>query len=406
MVISIVKNKLNHPLMSNNISRSDLDTLIEYLSEEDPRLTQGGQVAAFEAEWSEWLGVKYSVYVNSGSSANLISLAVLRHQTGLGDLIVPPLTWVSDITATLVNGYTPVFVDIDPRTLALASGPTLNKINNATRGVFLTHVQGLNGLTDELLDGLERRKIPLIEDVCESHGAMFKNRKLGTFGLMSNFSFYYAHHMSTIEGGMVCTDDEDLYQMLRMYRSHGMVRESTNSKTRQQYQAANPFLNPDFIFAFPGYNVRNSEIGAVIGRNQLRSLDANNQRRNANHQIFLSHLDPNVFRTDFAIEGSSNYAFNVILNEPDMSLRDHIERELTRHHVEFRRGSSGGGNQMRQPYLKGIVQPDEWKKFPEVEHIHSYGWYIGNYPELEEQKIHQLCQLLNGCTGGNKWERT
>ncbi|MEC9293200.1 MAG: DegT/DnrJ/EryC1/StrS family aminotransferase [Chloroflexota bacterium] len=392
--------------MSNNISRSDLDTLIEYLSEEDPRLTQGGQVAAFEAEWSEWLGVKYSVYVNSGSSANLISLAVLRHQTGLGDLIVPPLTWVSDITATLVNGYTHVFVDIDPRTLALASGPTLNKINNATRGVFLTHVQGLNGLTDELLDGLERRKIPLIEDVCESHGAMFKNRKLGTFGLMSNFSFYYAHHMSTIEGGMVCTDDEDLYQMLRMYRSHGMVRESTNSKTRQQYQASNPFLNPDFIFAFPGYNVRNSEIGAVIGRNQLRSLDANNQRRNANHQIFLSHLDPNVFRTDFAIEGSSNYAFNVILNEPDMSLRDHIERELTRHHVEFRRGSSGGGNQMRQPYLKGIVQPGEWKKFPEVEHIHSYGWYIGNYPELEEQKIHQLCQLLNGCTGGNKWERT
>ena len=399
MVISIVKNRLNHPLMANNIARSDLDALIEYLSEEDPRLTQGGQVAAFEAEWSEWLGVKYSVYVNSGSSANLITLAVLRHQTGLGDLIVPPLTWVSDITATLVNGFTPVFVDIDPRTLALASGPTLNKINDATRGVFITHVQGLNGLSDELLDGLERRKVPLIEDVCESHGAMFKNRKLGTFGLMSNFSFYYAHHMSTIEGGMVCTDDEDLYQMLRMYRSHGMVRESTNSKTRQQYQTSNPHLNPDFIFAFPGYNVRNSELGAVIGRNQLRCLDANNQRRNANHKIFLSHLDPAVFRTDFAIEGSSNYAFNVILNEPDMALRDHIEQELTRHDIEFRRGSSGGGNQMRQPYLKGIVRSGEWEKYPEVEHIHSYGWYIGNYPELEEQKIHLLCQLLNGCTG-------
>ena len=121
-----------------------------------------------------------------------------------------------------------------------------------------------------LLDELKDRNIPLIEDVCESHGATFLGQKLGSYGLMSNFSFYYAHHMSTIEGGMVCTNDENIYQMLRMLRSHGMVREADSQKVKNKYYNEYTDLNPDFIFAFPAYNVRNTEIGAIIGRNQLK----------------------------------------------------------------------------------------------------------------------------------------
>ena len=209
---------LKHPLMQNNIMRVDLDALVAYLEGDDPRLTQGSNVADFEKEWSKWLGVKYSVYVNSGSSANLITLAVLKQLFGTGEVIVPPLTWVSDIASCLQNGFQPVFADINSRTLALDTDKVLEKITDSTKAVFMTHVQGFNGLTTRLLEELDGRNIPLLEDVCESHGAMFMGKRLGSFGLMSNFSYYYAHHMSTIEGGMVCTDDEEICQMLRMYR--------------------------------------------------------------------------------------------------------------------------------------------------------------------------------------------
>src|SRR3990167_6443286 len=198
---------MKYPLMRNNILREDLDVVIDYLKQDDPILTHGANIRAFEEEWSAWLGVKYSVFVNSGASANLLTLAILKikHPNG-GEVITPPLGWVSDVAAVLQNGFTPVFVDIDPKTLAMDSNKILAKLNSKTRAVLLTHVQGFNGLTDELVEELKRHNIPLIEDVCESHGATHNGQKLGSFGWVSNFSFYYAHHMSTIEGGMICTN--------------------------------------------------------------------------------------------------------------------------------------------------------------------------------------------------------
>lgn len=391
---------LDWPLMRNNITREDLDAVIEFLRGE-PILTQSRQVEAFEAEWSAWLGVRYSVFVNSGASANLVTMAILREIAGEGEVIVPTLTWVSDIASVLQCGFTPVFVDINPRTLGMDSQQVLARLSPRTRAVFLTHVLGYNALDQELLNGLRRRGIPLIEDVCESYGATFDGRKLGTFGLMSNFSFYYAHHMSTIEGGMISTDDRDLYEMARMFRSHGMVREARSEDVRRRYREAHPDLNPDFIFAFPAYNVRSTEINAVIGRSQLRRLDAANRRRVENLTVFLQHLDPDRYRTDFATEGSCNYAFTLILRHPDPVLCEHVVQALRRHNVEFRRGTSGGGNQLRQPYLRRRLGPIDYGQFPNVEHVHFYGFYIGNYPDLEKEKILALCELLNRLpTGG------
>ena len=393
---SVNKAAFGHPLMRDNITRTDLDELISYLQTDSPRLTQGPAVEAFEREWSDWLGVKYSVFVNSGSSANLITLAALKQLSGAGDVIVPPLTWVSDIAACLQNGFTPRFVDINRHTLALDTEKTIEALNSDTKAVFLTHIQGFNGLTQELLDELSRRDIPLIEDVCESHGATFNGGRLGSFGLMSNFSFYFAHHMSTIEGGMVCTNDQELYEILRMYRSHGMVREASQETVKQTYAEQNQELNPDFIFAYPAYNVRNTEIGAIIGRNQLKQLDENNRKRRANQKIFFEQLDAHRFRTDFEFQGSCNYAFNVVLRDSDLDLRDRIETALAAAGIEYRRGSSGGGNQIRQPYLSGVVGAGTWELYPEVEHIHFFGWYIGNYPDLAPEVIASLCNTLNG----------
>jgi CDP-6-deoxy-D-xylo-4-hexulose-3-dehydrase len=386
--------KLDWPLMENNITREDLDNVIEFLKG-TPRLTQSDKVRTFEAEWSKWLGVRFSVYVNSGASANLITMAAIKHFFGCGETIVPTLTWVSDIASVLQNGFKPVFVDINPKNLCMDDKQVIAKLSDKTKAVFITYAQGFNGLTDLLLSTLKERKIALIEDVCESHGATFKGKKLGSFGLISNFSFYFAHHMSTIEGGMVCTNDHDIYEMVRMLRSHGMVREALSDKCKQKYINENPDLSPDFIFAFPAYNVRSTEIGAVMGLSQLKHIDENNAKRIRNFEIFLKNLDPNKYRTDFDLNGSCNYAFNLVIKKPDNKFRDKVEKTLRQAGVEFRRGSSGGGNHLRQPYLKEIVTDKEWEKYPEVEYIHFYGYYIGNYPDLRQEKILSLCDLLN-----------
>lgn len=387
---------LDWPLMDNNITRYDLDRLIDYLKQDDPRLTQSEQVKAFEAEWSQWLGVKYSVFVNSGASANLLTMVALRERVGLGEIIVPALTWVSDISSVIQTGFKPVFVDIDPRTLGMDTRQVANALGPTTKGVFLTHILGYNGLDDGLLKILEDRGIALLEDVCESHGATFCGKKLGTFGLMSNFSFYFAHHMSTVEGGVISTDDSELYQILRMLRSHGMVRESSDDELKQSYIQRYPDLNPEFIFAFPAYNMRSSELNAVLGRSQLARLDDNNLVRRENLELFLNHLDPNMYRTDFELTGNSNYALTLILKNPDPVLCENVMKVMQNCGVEFRRGTSGGGNQLRQPYLKDLIGPDQYENFPETDHVHFYGFYLGNYPGLDRSKITNLCAMLNG----------
>ena len=157
---------LNWPLMRNNISRADLDAVIQFLQQDDPILTQSAHVRAFEQEWSDWLGVKHSVFVNSGSSANLLTIAALRTQFPEGgEIIVPTLTWVSDISALLHCGFKPVFVDIDPRTLGMDSAQVQQKLTARTRAVFLTHVLGYNGLDQTLEAALKQRGVALIEDV-------------------------------------------------------------------------------------------------------------------------------------------------------------------------------------------------------------------------------------------------
>jgi CDP-4-dehydro-6-deoxyglucose reductase, E1 len=387
---------LDWPLMFNNITRSDLDAVVRFLSDGEPILTQSRQVQAFEREWSEWLGTRHSVFVNSGSSANLITLAALRETCGPGEVILPPLTWVSDIAAVLQNGFIPVFADIDRRTLGISPQRVLEKIGPRTKAVFVTHILGYSALTPELVRELASRNIPLIEDVCESHGATMRGRKLGCFGLMSNFSFYYAHHLSTIEGGMICTDDRRLYEMLRMFRSHGMVRECSEEEFKKPYYERHPDLNPDFIFAFPAYNVRSTEINAVIGQSQLKRLDANNLVRRRNLDLFFANLDPAKYQTDFAVEGSSNYAFTLVLQEPNDAFRDRVMQTLRQHRVEFRRGTSGGGNQLRQPYLRRVLGDEECLRYPNVDHVHFYGFYIGNYPDLPAWKVLELCRILNG----------
>lgn len=383
-----------HALMQNNFTKKDINSVINFLKKNNI-LTQSKKVLEFEKKWSKWLGVKYSVFVNSGSSANLISINVLKilKKPG-GEVIVPALTWSSDISSLIHCGFKPIFVDIDLNTLSASTDQILKKITSKTKAIFLTHAQGFSGITSQLIKFLKKRKIMLIEDVCESHGAKFGKKKLGVFGQISNFSFYYAHHMSTIEGGMISTNSKKIYHLAKMLRSHGLVREIKDKKIEKSIIKRNQSLSPQFIFLHPGYNMRNTEIGAVLGLSQLPRLDLNNKKRTINFKLFLKHIDGDYFFKNFNVEGSSNYAFPVILKKKSIKLRNYLEQLMRKNNIEFRRGNAGGGNQLRQPYLKKIVK---WKikDFQNVELIHSCGYYIGNYPDLKRNKIIKICNILN-----------
>ena len=388
--------KYKFPLMKNNILKEDLKKVIQYLKKKDPFLTQKFNVKKFEKEWSKWLGVKYSVFVNSGSSANLLSMALLKlkYPKG-GEVIVPPLTWVSDISSVIQNNFKPVFVDINLNNLGMNEEHIKKKITKNTKAVFLSHIQGFNALSKNLIEFLRKKKIFLIEDVCESHGAKFLNKKLGTFGWTSNFSFYYAHHMSTIEGGMVCTNDKNAYLDLLQLRSHGMLREIKDHINYRDVLKKYKNLNTDFIFSFPSYNLRSTEINAIIGLNQLKRLNKNIAKRNYNFQFFLKNLDSEKYFTKFQLTGSSNYAFNVIVKPQYKKKITNLQKLLLKSKIEFRMGSAGGGNQLRQPYLKSYLRKNYFKKFPVTEHVHNYGMYIGNYPELTKKNILFICKVLN-----------
>ena len=389
---------LTLPLMSDNISRDDVDCLVEFLQQEPiPRLTNGPKVVEFEKKWSEWLGVKHSVFVNSGTAANELTMLALKYMyPDGGQIIVPPLTWISDINSVWFADFDTIFVDINLKNLSFDLDKLERAITDKTKAIFLTHILGLNALSDRLLKICEDNNILLIEDVCESHGVTYNNVKAGSVGFASNFSFYFAHHMSTIEGGMVSTNDDKFYQLCRSLRSHGMVREFTDNKLIEKYNNDYSDLNQDFIFIGPAHNFRSTEINAVLGLCQLDKLDSNNKIRVNNFKYFVENLNSEKFYTDFEMDGQSNYAFIVIMKEADFKLRDKIENIMNENGIEFRRGLSGGGNQLRQPFFKDKLKERElYDHFPNIEHVHNFSWYVGNYPTLEIEKIDNFIKIIN-----------
>lgn len=747
------------PLMSNNITREDINAVIRFLAQDTiPKLTNGPKVLEFESAWSKWLGVSKSLFVNSGSSANELTMLAIRELYGEGEVIVPPLTWVSDVASVLHAGMTPVFCDINLRNLSFDPHHLDELVNEKTRAIFVTHVLGLNAMTQQLLDFRHRHNLLLVEDVClpkgeqiitnqglkpvesvqkndfvlthsgkfqrvlstmsrkfrgkiysfysygssahlsttdnhpifcvktndilkdrqpiwtqaanikigdylvfprykvekdtdfidlshydgacdnpkhtkiyeqriktkvplnkslmtiigwylaegfvekqhinfclcanetvyiqelcqaitdlgfdfklrqtkdsrvvnvlllskqmaqwlpenfgrysygknipnwiidlpreklkvlldsykngdgcdiknrinqrsitsvslnlliaikiicsklgylagitqtakegtseilgrkikirnkyqlrysesqnnpidrrtfmdenyiflrvrdvsvrdaeeevfnfevehdnsycgqswlvhncESHGATFDGQKAGTFGDVSNFSFYFAHHMSTIEGGMVCTNNSRLYEIMRCLRSHGMLRESTDPDFQRMILERHPELNKDFVFIAPAHNYRSTEINAVIGLNQLPRLHANNRIRSENFSYFIERLDSEKYFTEFDMDGQVNYAFIIIMKEPDFARRDSIERAFVNNSIEFRRGLSGGGSQAKQPYVRSRFTITK-KTLPVMEHVHHFSWYVGNYPDLKKAQIDVLLDVLN-----------
>jgi CDP-6-deoxy-D-xylo-4-hexulose-3-dehydrase len=383
------QNNFNWPLINDNISQQDKKKLSEFVLQTN-RFTNGPKVKQFEKTWSIWLGVNYSVMVNSGSSANYITAAITREIKGQsGEIIVPPIGWVSDIASVINTGFTPVFVDVDLKTMSISYENIKNAINENTKAIVLVHGLGFNGINDKIIELAKKHNLLLIEDCCEAHGAKHGSHRVGTFGDMSCFSFYFGHHMTTIEGGMICTNNKYIYELAKMYRSHGMTREASE-ETQKKY--SKPDLNPLFTFAVPGYNMRSSEINAVLGLEQIKRLDDNIKIRAENLGVWLNALNSDLYYTDFNYKNNSNFALPLIAK--NKSIIEKACLVLEEQKVEYRIGTAGGGNQARQPYLANY----NYKVSGELNnsnYIHDCGLYVGNHTEIDKNKIEKLCMELN-----------
>lgn len=380
------------PLINDNVTQSDKLALIKFLSEPDVRLTQGRKVEEFEREWSKWLGVKHTVFVNSGASANYIMAAISRDVKGVGEVIVPPLGWVSDIASVVNLGMKPVFVDISLNNLAISAENIEAAITPKTKAIVLVHTLGFNGLNEKIIEIANKNNLLLIEDCCEAHGATFNGKKVGTFGDLSNFSFYFGHHMTTVEGGAICTNNDELYELAKLYRSHGMIRDASE-KTKRKYAEEHPDLNPLFTFAVPGFNMRSTEMNAVIGLEQIKRLDEVIEARTRNLNAWLDNLSSNFFFTDYDRKGSSNFALPLLLRNKDHDLFSKICKMLDERGVEYRKGTAGGGNQARQPYLKNYDHLIIGNLL-NSDHVHDFGLYIGNHSEIDTNDLFLLAKEI------------
>lgn len=386
------------PLINDNVSQRDREVLSDFILS-NQRLTNGLKVREFEDMWSKWLSVKHSVMVNSGASGNFLSIALVKELYGIGEVIVPPLGWVSDISSVVQLGMTPVFVDISMDNLSITAENIEKAITSQTKAIVLVHCLGFNAINEKILEISKKHNLVLIEDCCESHGATFKGQKVGSFGDISIFSFYFGHHITTIEGGMVCVNDDNANDIVRLFRSHGMTREASQ-ELQNNFVRNYPELNPLFTFAVAGFNVRSTEINAVLGIEQMNRIDSNVDKRRNNFKVWLDNLDKNKFYTEFDVEGNSNFALPLIMKrgyEDRFNINDDfsgVRDILDLSGVEYRLGTAGGGNQALQPYLKKYDYRIEGD-LTNVNYVHNNSLYIGNHTDLTDEQIIKLCKSLN-----------
>ncbi len=385
------------PLQENVLGKRDIETLVRFIRTTH-RFTQSTKVREFERAWSKWQGCRYSLYVNSGSSANLLLINAAKELYGWADgdeVIVPAVTWVTNISPVIQCGLKPVFVDINLDDFSFDYDALARCITERTRAIFVTHLIGFPADIARIRSIVGQRPIQVLEDCCESYGAKVGGKKVGNFGAGSSFSFYWGHHMTTVEGGMVCTNDEDFYKLLRIKRSHGLARELP-AQDHEQLRRLHPDIDFNFLFLTDGFNFRNSEIYAVLGLSQLKHLDKYNRIRNRNHRKFLALIKTYKDRLRVADhKGLCSFCLPFIcLNPHDKAA---LQGLLSGAGIETRPIISG--NLMRQPFLQ---QYRDNERFPNADLVHMNGFYIGNNQFVDDKRLKKLQTLLKGFFAGSR----
>jgi len=372
--------------MHNSITWRDKYELIKFIIFSD-RFTNGPKVREFEDAWSEWIGSKYSLYVSSGSTADYLLIASVKERFNIPDgakVLLPACTWVTNVSPVLQCKLEPVFCDISLEHFSFDL-EKLPKDNVAI--VFVTHLLGIDAPIEEL-----KERYPnaiFLEDICESHGVEgpHGSRRGGTSSTGSTFSFYYGHHMTTIEGGFVSTNDKELYELMRMKRSHGMAREMSPDYYKEA-AAKFPDIDSRFLFLTDGHNFRNTEIGAVLGLSQLKRLDDSIAIRRRNFSFFvneLKHLEQHFYIPSDS-QGNSSFCLPLICK--DAKLMPCLKKAFEDAGIENR--PIVGGNLLRQPFLAKY----QHIKAPNADILNDQGVYVGNSQFVTLEMVAKLIEIV------------
>jgi CDP-4-dehydro-6-deoxyglucose reductase, E1 len=381
-------------LVSDTIDKNDINKLIEWLSQDEiPKLTKGELTWQLERKWADKMGSKYSVFVNSGSSAILLALAALLYEHKLNGnklknnkIIVPALSWATDVSSPMLLGYETIMCDcnLDDLSCDLTHLEKLFKEHEPSVMILVSPL-GLVPKMSDILSLCDKYDVILLEDVCESMGSKYQGRYLGTFGLASFFSLYFGHHLSTIEGGFINTDDEDFYHMLLMMRSHGWDRdlpEWRQIELRDKYNISD--FNSLYKFYVPAFNLRSTDLQAYIGLSAIDKLDGVVEKRRNNFFEYVNNITVNeLILTERSGDLISNFAVPVLSKN-----RTSMVRSLLENNIEVR------------PLIAGnIATHPMWGKnefnLHNATKLNEYGFYIPNHQDITKDDIILISNILN-----------
>lgn len=381
---------INYPLAADTWDDDEYDAINRVIK--NNMFTMGPEVELFEKEFSEYFGSKFAVMVNSGSSANLIAISAIvlsdKYDLNKGDeIIVPAVSWATTYTVLHQCGLKLKFIDIDLNTFNLDLNQLKLAITNKTKAVFAVNLLGNPNNFNELLDICEENNLILIEDNCESMGAKYDGKYTGTFGVCGTFSTFYSHHMATMEGGMILTDDAELNDIMKSIRSHGWTRNLSedslfNTKKEKFYEM--------FNFIFPGYNVRPIEMEAAIGREQLKKLDLFLKERKSNGKYFLKLFsDIDFISVQKNQDDSSFFGFPIIFKD-EFERKKFIEL-CDENNIEYRPIVAGNFTNNK------VINYFDYYIFGELTNsdiLHNNGLFIGNHHFDVKKQIDEIYELL------------
>lgn len=399
-------NKFKYPLSEQTYDSEEICAMIKVLLSN--KLTMGYEVQQFEKEFAKFLKVKYAIMVNSGSSANLLAIAALtnymcKNKLEKGDkIIVPTICWSTSVWPLIQCGLEPVFVDVEQLTLNadIRQIEKLVEQDNKIRGIMAVHILGNCTNMEKMMEIVEKHNLIMMEDTCESLGSTYDGKYLGTFGKCGTFSFYFSHHITTIEGGMVVTNDEDIYEILKCLRTHGWSREQKN---KEEYEQKYANIDSKFLFINVGYNFRPMEIQAAMGRIQLGKLISQNENRKQNYReitIKIQKICEETKKMNLICMNNTDkcdaawFALPFLLNE-SINKKEYLKKVEERG-IDTRPVVTG--NFARQPAFELFNIDVDPSIYANAERIHDRGFFIGlPARKLDNEEIDEIVDILLSC---------
>jgi CDP-4-dehydro-6-deoxyglucose reductase, E1 len=387
--------KINYPLASSSWNEAEVNAMQKVIN--TGNFTMGSSVMQFENEFADYFGSKYAIMSNSGSSANLLMIASLffrsKNPLTVGDeVIVPSISWSTTYMPLQQYGLKVKFIDIDLNTLNFDLEKLKEAVNDRTKVIFCVNLLGNPNSFTEIKSIINDHDVIILEDNCESMGAKYNHEMAGSIGLMGSFSTFFSHHISTMEGGMTITNDEELYHIILSLRSHGWTRHLPSTNKVTGIKSNNEF-EESFNFVLPGYNLRPLELSGAIGIEQLKKLDSFVTNRRSNAKIFTELFSNNsAFYIQKEIGESSWFGFSLIINPNSRLNRNVILTDLKNNGIETR--PIVGGNFTKNKTIK-FFNFEIFKTLTNAEIVDNYGFFVGNHHYDLSKELELLYNLLN-----------